>query len=141
MPTDAQIAGGHKANLKNPKTSEESKENSKKILENEFNVQVDGDNGEHKTSRLTVEIIERHADDVVKNRLQPPNPMMTMGRTPRMLPVVLRRKLISTPFGLIPTNKFIKFDSTLKNPNVSDEAKESAKERLDNECKLKDVGI
>ncbi|KAK4448230.1 conidiation protein 6 [Podospora aff. communis PSN243] len=37
MPTDAQIAGGHKANINNPNTSDESKENSKKVLENEFN--------------------------------------------------------------------------------------------------------
>ncbi|KAK0619277.1 Conidiation protein 6-domain-containing protein [Immersiella caudata] len=37
MPTDAQIAGGHKANINNPNTSKESKENSKKVLENEFN--------------------------------------------------------------------------------------------------------
>ena len=37
MPTEGQVAGGHKANLKNPNTSKESKENSKKILENEFN--------------------------------------------------------------------------------------------------------
>ncbi|KAK0672449.1 hypothetical protein QBC41DRAFT_381272 [Cercophora samala] len=37
MPTDAQIAGGHKANLNNPNTSKESKENSQKILDNEFN--------------------------------------------------------------------------------------------------------
>ena len=37
MPTDAQIAGGHKANINNPNTSKESKENSKKVLKNEFN--------------------------------------------------------------------------------------------------------
>ncbi|KAK4224709.1 conidiation protein 6 [Podospora fimiseda] len=37
MPTDAQIAGGHKANLNNPNTSKESKENSRKILDEEFN--------------------------------------------------------------------------------------------------------
>lgn len=37
MPTEAQIAGGHKANLKHPNPSKESKENSKKILENGFN--------------------------------------------------------------------------------------------------------
>ncbi|KAK0708810.1 hypothetical protein B0T21DRAFT_416204 [Apiosordaria backusii] len=37
MPTDAQIAGGHKANLNNPNTSKESKENSQRILDNEFN--------------------------------------------------------------------------------------------------------
>lgn len=35
--TDAQVAGGHKANLKNPNTSQESKEHSKQVLENEFN--------------------------------------------------------------------------------------------------------
>ncbi|KAM7207619.1 conidiation protein 6 [Naviculisporaceae sp. PSN 640] len=49
MPTEAQIAGGHKANLKNPNTSQESKENSKKILENEFNggdVSGSKDNGD-----------------------------------------------------------------------------------------------
>ena len=34
MPTEGQIAGGHKANLKNPNTSKESKENSKKIPPN-----------------------------------------------------------------------------------------------------------
>ncbi|KAK4219749.1 conidiation-specific protein 6 [Rhypophila decipiens] len=86
MPTDAQIAGGHKANLKNPNTSEESKENSKKILENEFNVQVDGDNASQSN------------DDEGKN----------------------------------PNNVAGGLKATLKNPNVSDEAKESAKERLDN---------
>jgi hypothetical protein len=37
MPTDVQIAGGHKANINNPNTSKENKENSKKVLENEFN--------------------------------------------------------------------------------------------------------
>lgn len=34
--SEAQIAGGHKANLKNPNTSEESKQHSKEVLENEF---------------------------------------------------------------------------------------------------------
>lgn len=37
MPTEAQIAGGHKANLSNPNTSKESKQHSKEVLENEFN--------------------------------------------------------------------------------------------------------
>ncbi|KAI0185428.1 hypothetical protein EV127DRAFT_348311 [Xylaria flabelliformis] len=37
MPTDAQIAGGHKANLSNPNTSEESKQRSREVLDNEFN--------------------------------------------------------------------------------------------------------
>lgn len=47
MPTDAQIAGGHKANINNPKTSDEAKEHSKAVLENEFdggNVPQAGDN-------------------------------------------------------------------------------------------------
>ncbi|KAF4981293.1 hypothetical protein FZEAL_2870 [Fusarium zealandicum] len=35
--TDAQVAGGHKANINNPNTSKESKEHSKQVLENEFN--------------------------------------------------------------------------------------------------------
>ncbi|KAI2605812.1 conidiation protein 6 [Hypoxylon fragiforme] len=37
MPTEAQVAGGHKANLKNSNSSKESKEHSKEALENEFN--------------------------------------------------------------------------------------------------------
>ncbi|KFA67906.1 hypothetical protein S40285_04097, partial [Stachybotrys chlorohalonatus IBT 40285] len=35
--SDAQIAGGHKANLNNPNTSQEAKEHSKAVLDNEFN--------------------------------------------------------------------------------------------------------
>lgn len=35
--SEAQIAGGHKANINNPNTSEESKQHSKQVLENEFN--------------------------------------------------------------------------------------------------------
>ncbi|KAM0418835.1 hypothetical protein ACHAPT_012200 [Fusarium lateritium] len=34
--TDAQIAGGHKATINNPNTSQEAKEHSKKVLEEEF---------------------------------------------------------------------------------------------------------
>ncbi|QGI64363.1 hypothetical protein CEK26_008317 [Fusarium fujikuroi] len=35
--TDAQVAGGHKATINNPNTSEEAKENSRQVLKNEFN--------------------------------------------------------------------------------------------------------
>ncbi|KAH8879073.1 hypothetical protein GQ53DRAFT_849845 [Thozetella sp. PMI_491] len=38
--SDAQVAGGHKANLSNPNTSIESKQNSEKILQNEFGINV-----------------------------------------------------------------------------------------------------
>lgn len=34
--SEAQIAGGHKANLNNPNTSQESKNESKKFLDQEF---------------------------------------------------------------------------------------------------------
>lgn len=34
--SDAQVAGGHKANLNNPNTSEESKQHSKQVLEEQF---------------------------------------------------------------------------------------------------------
>ncbi|KAI0009886.1 hypothetical protein F4779DRAFT_627557 [Xylariaceae sp. FL0662B] len=47
MPTEAQIAGGHKANINNPNTSNTSKQHSKDVLENEFNggdVSSAGDN-------------------------------------------------------------------------------------------------
>ncbi|KAH7026033.1 conidiation protein 6 [Microdochium trichocladiopsis] len=47
MPTEAQIAGGHKAAINNPNVPEETKENSKRILEEQFNggdVPKSGDN-------------------------------------------------------------------------------------------------
>ncbi|KAI1424115.1 conidiation protein 6 [Xylaria sp. FL1777] len=37
MASDAQVAGGHKANLSNPTTSEESKQHSREVLDKEFN--------------------------------------------------------------------------------------------------------
>ncbi|KAF4585505.1 conidiation protein 6 [Ophiocordyceps camponoti-floridani] len=37
MPTEAQIAGGHKATLNNPNASEQAKQNSREVLDNEFN--------------------------------------------------------------------------------------------------------
>ncbi|ROV92321.1 hypothetical protein VSDG_07263 [Cytospora chrysosperma] len=42
MPTEAQIIGGHKANLHNANTSSAAKEHSKEVLRDEFNVVVDG---------------------------------------------------------------------------------------------------
>lgn len=35
--SEAQIAGGHKATLNNPKVSDEAKQHSKKVLDEEFN--------------------------------------------------------------------------------------------------------
>ena len=35
--SEAQVAGGHKATLNNPKVSDEAKQHSKQVLENEFN--------------------------------------------------------------------------------------------------------
>ncbi|KAI1140450.1 hypothetical protein F5Y05DRAFT_318559 [Hypoxylon sp. FL0543] len=37
MPSEAQIAGGHKATLNNPNVSQEAKDHSKQVLDNEFN--------------------------------------------------------------------------------------------------------
>lgn len=37
MPSEAQIIGGHKANLHNPNTSAEAKEHSKEVLKEDFN--------------------------------------------------------------------------------------------------------
>ncbi|UNI18517.1 hypothetical protein JDV02_004781 [Purpureocillium takamizusanense] len=47
MPTEAQIAGGHKATLNNPNASDEAKQHSRQVLDNEFNggdVPKSGDN-------------------------------------------------------------------------------------------------
>ncbi|KAL8969416.1 MAG: hypothetical protein Q9197_004361 [Variospora fuerteventurae] len=46
MSNPGNIVGGHKANLNNPNTSEESKQHSKDVLENEFaggNVEKSGE--------------------------------------------------------------------------------------------------
>ncbi|KAH7149630.1 hypothetical protein B0J13DRAFT_310844 [Dactylonectria estremocensis] len=82
--SDAQIAGGHKANLKNPNTSEESKEHSREVLGN-------------KTS-------SRGGDDFVAD---------------------------DDNSGKNPNNVAGGLKAALKNPNVSDETKESVKERLE----------
>ncbi|KAK2609171.1 hypothetical protein QQS21_002253 [Conoideocrella luteorostrata] len=37
MPTEAQVAGGHKATLNNPNVPEETKEHSRQVLEDHFN--------------------------------------------------------------------------------------------------------
>ncbi|KAH8783047.1 hypothetical protein F5883DRAFT_709058 [Diaporthe sp. PMI_573] len=42
MASEAQVIGGHKANLHNPNTSAEAKEHSKEVLKEDFNVIVDG---------------------------------------------------------------------------------------------------
>lgn len=39
MPSEAQIIGGHKANLHNPNTSEEAKDHSKDVLKDTYNSQ------------------------------------------------------------------------------------------------------
>ncbi|KAI1662601.1 conidiation-specific protein 6 [Daldinia decipiens] len=83
MPTEAQIAGGHKANLNNPNTSQDSKEHSKQVLDNEFNggdVPKSGNGG----------------DDGDKN----------------------------------PGNVAGGLKAAINNPKVSEDAKQSAKERL-----------
>lgn len=37
MPAEAQVIGGHKANLHNPNTSAESKDHSRDVLKEDFN--------------------------------------------------------------------------------------------------------
>ncbi|KAJ9632056.1 hypothetical protein H2203_000457 [Taxawa tesnikishii (nom. ined.)] len=37
MSNPGNVVGGHKANLNNPNTSEEAKQHSKEVLDNEFN--------------------------------------------------------------------------------------------------------
>ncbi|RKU46573.1 hypothetical protein DL546_004475 [Coniochaeta pulveracea] len=91
MARSSQVAGGHKANLNNPNTSEESKKNSKQALENEFD-----DNTVESDSEASTES-KSSKDDHEKN----------------------------------PNNVAGGLKATLKNPNVSDEAKQSAQERLD----------
>ncbi|EEY14398.1 Conidiation-specific protein 6 like [Verticillium longisporum] len=86
MPSDAQVAGGHKANINNPNTSEESKQHSRDVLNNEFG----GEDAPNAASAQS-------ANDDNKN----------------------------------PGNVAGGLKATLNNPNVSDEAKQSAKERLD----------
>ncbi|KAJ3554344.1 hypothetical protein NPX13_g10638 [Xylaria arbuscula] len=37
MASEAQVAGGHKATLNNPNVSDEAKQHSREVLDNEFN--------------------------------------------------------------------------------------------------------
>lgn len=46
MSNPGNVVGGHKANLNNPNTSDEAKQHSKEVLDNEFNggdVETSGD--------------------------------------------------------------------------------------------------
>ncbi|KAL8708363.1 MAG: hypothetical protein Q9220_006743 [cf. Caloplaca sp. 1 TL-2023] len=86
MSNPGNIVGGHKANLNNPNTSEESKQHSKEVLDSEFN----GGN------------VDKSGDK---------NPQNVAGG---LKASVLR-------LGLV----------TLNNPQVSQDAKDSAKERLE----------
>ncbi|KAK3681396.1 hypothetical protein B0T22DRAFT_473307 [Podospora appendiculata] len=54
MPTERQVAGGHKANLNNPNTSDASKQHSREVLDNEFN----GGDGECRAHQRHMESIE-----------------------------------------------------------------------------------
>lgn len=40
MPSEAQVIGGHKANLHNPNTSAEAKDHSKDVLKDEHNCEL-----------------------------------------------------------------------------------------------------
>ena len=131
MPTDRQVAGGHKANLNNPNTSKESKENSKQVLDNEFN----GGDG----ACLTWPLLRSDLSHLTSCAcLQSPVPTTTRTRTLATSPVASRREFSTAPHHPADAQSpFLAADiktrpnnRTLKNPNVSDEAKESAKERL-----------
>ena len=100
MPTEAQIAGGHKANINNPNTSQEAKEHSKQVLENEFN----GGDGVFPCHAGSVHLTDSCGDLVPHaGDNEQKNPGNVIG-------------------GL---------KATTKNPNVSEEAKKSAEERLE----------
>jgi hypothetical protein len=90
------VAGGHKANLNNPNTSEESKQHSRDVLENELDGGNVGGN-----------------DDSNRN----PGNMYVFQKV-----FPLRQPDISHSAGGL--------KATMKNPNVSQEAKDSAEQRL-----------
>ncbi|KAJ9667138.1 hypothetical protein H2201_002658 [Coniosporium apollinis] len=87
MANPGNVIGGHKANLNNPNTSEESKQHSKEVLEQASN------SGDIDTSSSS-----------------------SAGSTE----------------GKNPNNVAGGLKATISNPNTSQEAKDSAKERLDN---------
>ncbi|KAF7845707.1 hypothetical protein BT93_L1060 [Corymbia citriodora subsp. variegata] len=84
MSNPNQVAGGHKANLNNPNTSDEAKQHSKEVLES-GNVDTSSSSSSSSGS--------------------------TEGKNPNNVAGGLK--------------------ATLNNPNTSQEAKDSAKERLD----------
>lgn len=100
MSNPGNIIGGHKANLNNPNTSDESKQHSKDVLNQEF----DGGN------------IEHHSN-------QNKNP----GNVYVFISILGYRRMDANACLLTSTGGL---KATLNNPNVSDEAKQSAKDRL-----------
>lgn len=123
MPTDAQIAGGHKANLKNPNTSDESKERSKEILDKEFN------GGDGTAMAQDPQGPARQANSVGSSQGRRQRSKEPRERCWRTEGVRLHHVYFTKANSRLRCADDA-WHSTLKNPNVSDEAKESAKERL-----------
>ncbi|MCJ1361917.1 hypothetical protein MMC16_001018 [Acarospora aff. strigata] len=97
MSNPGNVIGGHKANLNNPNTSEESKQHSQEVLEKEYGVSETGSSGgSGGNTGNTGNTGSSGSDDSGKN----------------------------------PNNVIGGLKATTKNPNVSDEAKESAEQRL-----------
>ncbi|KAL8949784.1 MAG: hypothetical protein Q9222_004127 [Ikaeria aurantiellina] len=81
MSNPGNIVGGHKANLNNPNTSEEAKQHSKEVLDNEFNggnVDKSGDKnpqnvaGGLKAYVLVIYLEHLSGADINQHREQPP---------------------------------------------------------------------
>ncbi|KAI4121600.1 MAG: hypothetical protein LQ347_006800 [Umbilicaria vellea] len=89
MSNPGNVIGGHKANLNNPNTSEESKQHSKEVIENNGGEVDQSSSGQSSGGQSS-------SDDTGKN----------------------------------PNNVAGGLKATLKNPNVSQEAKDSAESRL-----------
>ncbi|KAL7273283.1 hypothetical protein RUND412_003875 [Rhizina undulata] len=97
MPNTGNVIGGHKANLNNPNTSEESKLHSKEILERELG------GGEGGSESYTEGDSESYTEGDSESCTEGKNPGNVAG-------------------GL---------KATISNPKTSSEAKQSAKERLE----------
>lgn len=115
-----QQAGGHKANLSNPNTSEESKQHSREVL--------DGELGEQAQSQE-----HSHEGKNPGNGSFPVHLSLVYHFLPRFLCLSPLLLFSTYPLTILEDGLTIVaggYKATLKNPNVSDEAKQHAEEQL-----------
>ncbi|KAK0511880.1 hypothetical protein JMJ35_005730 [Cladonia borealis] len=119
MPDLINIAAGHKANLSNPKTSEESKQQSKEILERGF----DGARWGKDEMKNPANVVAGHK--AYLNNPGHPDPSVHSDEADQH-----SKEIVEQTEGKDPNAVAGGLKAAVNNPNVSEEAKINAEERL-----------